>query len=61
MQNLFGKGGGVSEQYVGASDDWALESFSKAFTTVFEHHQKDADGNTVPHDEIVTEYEKKLS
>ena len=57
---LFGKGGGVSEQYVGASDDWALESFSKAFSTVFEHHQKDADGNTVPHDEIVTEYEKKL-
>merc|ERR1711896_124663 len=58
---LFGKGG-VSEQYVGASDDWAIESFSKAFTTVFEHHQKDADGNTVPHeDEFVTEYEKKLS
>ena len=57
---LFGKGG-VSEQYVGASDDWALESFSKAFSTVFEHHQKDADGNTVPHDEIVTEYEKKLN
>ena len=57
---LFGKGGGVSEQYIGASDDWALESFSKAFSTVFEHHQKDADGNTVPHDEIVTEYEKKL-
>ena len=56
---LFGKGG-VSEQYVGASDDWALESFSKAFSTVFEHHKKDADGNTVPHDEIVTEYEKKL-
>ena len=28
---LFGKGG-VSEQYVGASDDWALESFSKAFS-----------------------------
>ena len=21
---LFGKGGGVSEQYIGASDDWAL-------------------------------------
>ena len=58
---LFGKGGGVSEQYIGASDDWALESFSKAFTTVFEHHKKDADGNTVPHDEIVTEYEKKLN
>ena len=57
---LFGKGGGVSEQYIGASDDWALESFSKAFSTVFEHHKKDADGNTVPHDEIVTEYEKKL-
>ena len=58
---LFGKGG-VSEQYVGASDDWALESFSKAFTKVFEHHQKDKDGNTIPHeDEIVTEYEKKLS
>ena len=58
---LFGKGG-VSEQYVGASDDWAIESFSKAFTTVFEHHQKDADGNTVPHeDEFVTEYERKLS
>jgi hypothetical protein len=56
---LFGKGG-VSEQYIGASDDWALESFSKAFSHVFEHHQKDADGNTVPHDEIVTEYEKKL-
>ena len=58
---LFGKGGGVSEQYIGASDDWALESFSKAFSTVFEHHKKDADGNTVPHDEIVTEYEKKLN
>ena len=59
---LFGKGGGVSEQYIGASDDWALESFSKAFTTVFEHHQKDKDGNTIPHeDEFVTEYEKKLS
>ena len=58
---LFGKGG-VSEQYIGASDDWAIESFSKAFTTVFEHHQKDADGNTVPHeDEFVTEYERKLS
>ena len=58
---LFGKGG-VSEQYVGASDDWALESFSKAFTKVFEHHQKDKDGNTIPHEnEIVTEYEKKLS
>ena len=59
---LFGKGGGVSEQYVGASDDWALESFSKAFTAVFEHHRKDEDGNTIPHeDELVTEYEKKLS
>jgi uncharacterized C2H2 Zn-finger protein len=59
---LFGKGGGVSEQYVGASDDWALESFSKAFTKVFEHHQKDKDGNTIPHeDELVTEYERKLS
>ena len=58
---LFGKGG-VSEQYVGASDDWALESFSKAFSHVFEHHQKDKDGNTIPHeDELVTEYEKKLS
>ena len=58
---LFGKGGGVSEQYIGASDDWALESFSKAFTKVFEHHQKDKDGNTIPHeDEFVTEYEKKL-
>ena len=58
---LFGKGG-VSEQYIGASDDWAIESFSKAFTTVFEHHQKDKDGNTVPHeDELVTEYERKLS
>ena len=58
---LFGKGG-VSEQYVGASDDWALESFSKAFSSVFEHHQKDKDGNTIPHeDELVTEYEKKLS
>ena len=57
---LFGKGG-VSEQYVGASDDWALESFSKAFSHVFEHHQKDKDGNTVPHEEeIVTEYEKSL-
>jgi hypothetical protein len=57
---LFGKGG-VSEQYVGASDDWALESFSKAFSHVFEHHQKDKDGNTIPHeDEIVTEYEKGL-
>ena len=58
---LFGKGG-VSEQYIGASDDWAIESFSKAFTTVFEHHQKDKDGNTIPHeDELVTEYERKLS
>ena len=57
---LFGKGG-VSEQYVGASDDWALESFSKAFSQVFEHHQKDKDGNTIPHDdEIVTEYEKSI-
>jgi len=57
---LFGKGG-VSEQYVGASDDWALESFSKAFSHVFEHHQKDKDGNTIPHeDEIVTEYEKSI-
>jgi hypothetical protein len=57
---LFGKGG-VSEQYIGASDDWALESFSKAFTSVFEHHQKDKDGNTIPHeDELVTEYERKL-
>ena len=57
---LFGKGG-VSEQYVGASDDWAIESFSKAFSHVFEHHQKDKDGNTVPHeDELVTEYERKL-
>ena len=59
---LFGKGGGVSEQYIGASDDWALESFSRAFTSVFEHHQKDKDGNTIPHeDELVTEYERKLS
>ena len=59
---LFGKGGGVSEQYIGASDDWALESFSKAFTSVFEHHRKDEDGNTIPHeDELVTEYERKLS
>jgi len=59
---LFGKGGGVSEQYIGASDDWALESFSKAFSSVFEHHQKDKDGNTIPHeDELVTEYERKLS
>ena len=59
---LFGKGGGVSEQYIGVSDDWALESFSKAFTSVFEHHQKDKDGNTIPHeDELVTEYERKLS
>jgi uncharacterized C2H2 Zn-finger protein len=58
---LFGKGG-VSEQYIGVSDDWALESFSKAFTSVFEHHQKDKDGNTIPHeDEFVTEYERKLS
>ena len=55
---LFGKGG-VSEQYIGASDDWALESFSKAFTKVFEHHQKDQDGNTVPHD-FTTEYEERL-
>ena len=47
---LFGKGG-VSEQYVGASDDWALESFSKAFSTVFEHHQKDADGKVIEHGE----------
>ncbi len=59
---LFGKGGGVSEQYIGASDDWALESFSKAFTSVFEHHRKDEDGNTIPHEEeLVTEYERKLS
>ena len=59
---LFGKGGGVSEQYVGASDDWALESMSKVLSHVFEHHQKDKDGNTIPHeDEIVTEYEQKLS
>ena len=59
---LFGKGGGVSEQYIGASDDWALESFSKAFSSVFEHHQKDKDGNTIPHeDELVTEYERRLS
>ena len=59
---LFGKGGGVSEQYVGASDDWAIESMSKALSHVFEHHQKDKDGNTVPHeDEIVTEYEQRLS
>ena len=58
---LFGKGG-VSEQYIGASDDWALESFSKAFTSVFEHHQKDKDGNTIPHeDELVTQYERRLS
>ena len=36
--------------------------FSKAFTKVFEHHQKDKDGNTIPHeDELVTEYEKQLS
>ena len=57
---LFGKGG-VSEQYIGASDAWAVESFSKVFTKVFEHHQKDKDGNTVPHeDELVTEYERKL-
>jgi len=59
---LFGKGGGVSEQYVGASDDWAIESMSKALSYVFEHHQKDKDGNTVPHeDEIVTEYEQRIS
>jgi len=59
---LFGKGGGVSEQYVGASNDWAIESMSKALSYVFEHHQKDKDGNTIPHeDEIVTEYEQKLS
>ena len=58
---LFGKGG-VSEQYVGASDDWAVESMSKVLTKVFEHHQKDKDGNTIPHeDEFVTEYERKLS
>ena len=58
---LFGKGGGVSEQYVGASDDWAIESMSKALSYVFEHHQKDKDGNTVPHeDEIVTEYEQRI-
>ena len=56
---LFGKGG-VSEQYVGASDNWALESFSKAFAKVFEHHQKDADGNTIPHEDFKTEYETKL-
>ena len=58
---LFGKGG-VSEQYIGASDDWAVESMSKVLTKVFEHHQKDKDGNTIPHeDEFVTEYERKLS
>ena len=58
---LFGKGG-VSEQYIGASDDWAVESMSKVLTRVFEHHQKDKDGNTIPHeDEFVTEYERKLS
>ena len=58
---LFGKGG-VSEQYIGASDDWAVESMSKVLTRVFEHHQKDKDGNTIPHeDELVTEYERKLS
>ena len=57
---LFGKGG-VSEQYIGASDDWAIESMSKALSHVFEHHQKDKDGNTVPHeDDFVTEYEDKL-
>ena len=56
---LFGKGG-VSEQYVGASDDWALESFAKVFTKVFEHHQKDKDGNTIPHEDFRTEYENKL-
>jgi hypothetical protein len=56
---LFGKGG-VSEQYVGASDGWALESFSKAFTKVFEHHQKDKDGNTIPHEDFTTEYEDRL-
>ena len=50
---LFGKGGGVSEQYIGASDDWALESFSKVFTKVFEHHQKDKDGNTIPHNAVI--------
>ena len=37
-----------------------MESFSKAFSHVFEHHQKDKDGNTIPHDEIVTEYEKSI-
>ena len=26
---LFGKGGGVSEQYIGASDDWAQKVFQK--------------------------------
>ena len=58
---LFGKGG-VSEQYIGASDDWAVESMSKVLTRVFEHHQKGKDGNTIPHeDEFVTEYERKLS
>jgi len=58
---LFGKGGGVSEQYVGVSDDWAIESMSKVLSYVFEHHQKDKDGNTVPHeDEIVTEYEQRI-
>ena len=61
---LFGKGG-VSEQYIGASDAWAVESFSKVFTKVFEHHQKDKDGNIIPHDtededELVTDYERKL-
>ena len=29
----------------------SLESFSRAFTSVFEHHQKDKDGNTIHHED----------
>ena len=32
---LFGKKGGVSEQYFGISDDWAIESMSRALNSVF--------------------------
>ena len=32
---LFGKKGGVSEQYFGISDNWAIESMSRALNSVF--------------------------
>ena len=34
-EKLFGKKGGVSEQYFGISDNWAIESMSKALNSVF--------------------------